>query len=147
MKLIDALKEIEKDHKKYMQYEDSYFGYRYRDNHCVPFDCYKMNYIDPENRIVFYDSDLFGDGWTIHVIEHRYKIGDRFLIPDLCYENVKMGKTVSKTMFNNLIGEIIASCYDGEKIRYTVSLNGKGFPLLLTEDYLNKLDMVVSQNN
>ena len=48
--------------------------------------------------------------------------------------------------FKNTIGEIIASYYDGEKMRYTVSLNGKGFPLLLTEDYLNKLDMVVSQS-
>lgn len=47
----------------------------------------------------------------------------------------------------NTIGEIIASYYDGKEMRYTVSLNGKGFPLLLTEDYLNKLDMVVSQND
>lgn len=68
------------------------------------------------------------------------------LIVEEAHLDVEMGKTVSKTICNNTIGEIIASYYDGEKVRYTVSLNGKGFPLLLTEDYLNKLDIVVSQD-
>lgn len=146
MKLIDALKEIEKEHKRYTQYKNSYFGYRYRDNQCVPFDCYKMKYIDPVNRIVFYDSDLFGNGWVIHTVEPRYKIGDRFLLPDLYSSVSNTNGTITNTTFKNAIGEIIALYYDGDKMQYTVTLNGNGFPLLLDEDYLSKLDIVVSKN-
>lgn len=108
--------------------------------------------IDPTGykRVVLYKKILSDDKWTKRKIAKKdvlpkYKIGDRFLLPDLCSEDTVMGKSVSKTIFNNPIGEIIESYYDGEKMQYTVSLNGKGWPLLLTEDYLSKLDMVVSQ--
>ena len=90
------------------------------------------------------------DSWKIKSIipiVQKYKIGDRFLLSDLCYSETKTDGSISKTTLKNTIGEIIASYYDGKEMRYTVSLNGKGFPLLLTEDYLNKLDMVVSQND
>ena len=102
-------------------------------------------------RVVLCEKILSDDKWNKRKIAAKsvipkYKIGDRFLLSDLCYEDVEKGKTVSKTILNNPIGEIIASCYAGEKIRYTVSLNGKGFPLFLTEDYLSKLDMVVPQD-
>lgn len=63
------------------------------------------------------------------------------------YEKSNMLKAVSSMTFKKVIGEII-SCYcddDTGNMLYTVSLGGAGFPLLLNEDYLSKLDMVVSQ--
>lgn len=98
-------------------------------------------------RVVLCEKLLADDKWHKRTLtKPKYKIGDRFLLPDLCYSVTRPDGSISNTTFENTIGEIVASYYDGENIRYTVSLNGKGFPLLLTEDYLNKLDMVVSQD-
>lgn len=138
MRLIDALIEVGKDSSKFA-IRDCSIGIRYNKNRnlMVYCDIETGKYSDIEATSVWSYGSLFDVGWEVKavkaVINPKYKIGDRFLLTDLCYENT--------------IGEIIASYYDGEKIRYTVSLNGKGFPLLLTDDYLNKLDMVVSQNN
>ena len=145
MRLIDALLVVGKDSSKFA-IRNCEIGIRYNKKRdlMVYCDIKTGEYSDVESTSIWSYGNLFDDGWEVKaVINPKYKIGDRFLLSDLCYENVEMGKTVSKTMFNNPIGEIIASCYDGEKIRYIVSLNGKGFPLLLTEDYLSKLDMVV----
>lgn len=99
-------------------------------------------------RVVLCKKILADDKWHKRtLVEPKYKVGDRFLLSDLFYSESKTDGSTSHTTVKNTIGEIIASYYDGEKMRYTVSLNGKGFPLLLTEDYLNKLDMVVSQND
>lgn len=147
MKLIDVLKEIKDNSNKYAMPKDmSKFGYRYKNGKCMIFDYYNMKYYKIGEEFYFTEKELFSDDWNVRIIvTPKYKMGDRFLLPDLCSENVQMDKTVSTTIFNNTMREIIASYYDGEKVRYTVSLNGNGFPLLLTEDYLNELDMVVSQ--
>lgn len=102
-------------------------------------------------RVVLCEKILSDDKWNKRKVATKsvipkYKIGDRFLLPDLCFENVEMGKAFSRTIFHNAIGQIIASYYDGEKVQYTVSLNSKGFTLFLTEDYLNNFDMVVPQD-
>lgn len=104
-------------------------------------------------RVVLCEKILADDKWhkrkiVTEPVVPKYKIGDRFLLLDLCSENIKMGKTVSKTTFDHPIGEIIAFCYDTKtgNILYTVSTK-TGFPLLLNENYLSKLDMVVSQDN
>ena len=147
MKLIDALRQIKSDSNKIAKKQYSTKGYRYSDGECKLYDMQNQFYIPLSQTIMFYAADLFEDGWeVVDAILQKYKIGDRFILSDLYYSETKTDGLISNTTLKNTIGEIIASYYDGEKIRYTVSLNGKGFPLLLTEDYLNKLDMVVSQN-
>lgn len=105
-------------------------------------------------RVVLCDKILADDKWSKRKIiaksvVPKYKIGDRFLLSDMYYEKSNMLKAVSSMTFKKIIGKII-SCYcddDTGNMLYTVSLGGAGFPLLLNEDYLSKLDMVVSQND
>lgn len=149
MKLIDVLKEIKDDSNKYAMPKDmSKFGYRYKNGRCMIFDCCNMKYYKTGEEFYFTEKELFSDDWDTRIIvTPKYKIGDRFLFSDLYYSKAETNGSISKTTLKNTIGEIIAQYYDGEKMQYTVSLNGKSFPLLLTEDYLNKLDMVISQND
>ena len=77
---------------------------------------------------------LADDKWSKRKIVEKavvpkYKIGDRFLLYDT-------------------VGKIIGCHQDNkkEKVVYTVSFNKLYSPILLNEDYLSKLDMVVSQD-
>ena len=104
-------------------------------------------------RVVLCDKILADDRWTKRKIAKKpvipkYKIGDRFLLLDLYYEESKILNAALNATLKNVVGEIIAYYQDDEKgnVLYTVSLGGASFPLLLNEDYLSKLDMVVSQD-
>ena len=104
-------------------------------------------------RVVLCEKILSDDKWNKRKIVRKtvtpkYKIGDRFLLSDMYYGQTNMLKAASSMAFKNMIGEIIAYYQDNEEgnVLYTVSLGGASFPLLLNEDYLSKLDMVVSQD-
>lgn len=105
------------------------------------------------NRVVLCEKIFADDKWSKRKIVRKsvipkYKIGDRFLLPDLYYEESKILKAVSTATLKDAIGEIIAYYKDDKKgnVTYTVSLGGTSFTLLLNEAYLSKLDMVVSQD-
>lgn len=104
-------------------------------------------------RVILCDKILADNKWSKRKIVRKsvvpkYKIGDRFLLPDLYYGESKILKAALNATLKNVIGEIIAYYQDDEEgnVLYTVSLGGASFPLLLNEDYLSKLDMVVSQD-
>ena len=148
MRLFDLLDKLMNNENLYAIKDKSMFGVRYR-KHSGFLICGKDGtYV--EHHYTFDKEMTEDDLWKIKSIipiVQKYKVGDRFLLSDLFYSESKTDGSTSHTTVKNTIGEIIASYYDGEKMRYAVSLNGKGFPLLLTEDYLKKLDMVVSQND
>ena len=148
MRLFDLLDKLMNNENLYAIKDKSMFGVRYR-KHSGFMICGKDGtYV--EHHYTFDKEMTEDDLWKIKSIipiVQKYKVGDRFLLSDLFYSESKTDGSTSHTTVKNTIGEIIASYYDGEKMRYAVSLNGKGFPLLLTEDYLKKLDMVVSQND
>lgn len=148
MRLIDALIEAGKDTSKFVVYHNR-IGIRYNKERDIMVYCDSKTgkYSNIESTSVWSYRNLFDDGWKVKtIVNPKYKIGDRFLLPHLFYDGLETNGSISHTTLNNAIGEIMTSYYDGKEMRYTVSLDGKGFPLLLTEDYLNKLDMVVSQD-
>lgn len=148
MRLFDLLDKLMNNENLYAIKDKSMFGVRYRKHSGFMICGRDGTYV--EHPYTFDKEMTEDDSWKIKSIipiVQKYKVGDRFLLSDLFYSESKTDGSTSHTTVKNTIGEIIASYYDGEKMRYTVSLNGKGFPLLLTEDYLNKLDMIVSQNN
>ena len=143
MRLFDLLDKLMNNENLYAIKDKSMFGVRYRKHSGFMICGRDGTYV--EHPYTFDKEMTEDDSWKIKSMQ-KYKVGDRFLLSDLFYSESKTDGSTSHTTVKNTIGEIIASYYDGEKMRYTVSLNGKGFPLLLTEDYLNKLDMVVSQS-
>lgn len=105
-------------------------------------------------RVVLCKKILADDTWNKrkivrNTVTPKYKIGDRFLLSDMYYGESKILKASLNTTLKNVVGKIIAYYQDDEEgnVLYTVSLGGASFPLLLNEDYLSKLDMVVSQND
>ena len=148
MKLIDALKEIGNDSSKFAIDHVHTYGIRYKPNRHDMFICNKDTgeYLNEEFLSWDYPS-LFSDDWEIKtVVKPKYKIGDRFLFNDLSLQKTKPAQTYSIVKYENVIGEIITWDSDANgNVIYTVSTGGLTLPLILTEEYLEKLDMVVSQ--
>lgn len=146
MRLFDLLDKLMNNENLYAIKDESMFGVRYRKHSGFMICGRDGTYV--EHPYTFDKEMTEDDSWLITFASTpKYKIGDRFLFSDLYYSEAETNGSISKTTLKNTIGEIIAQYYDGEKMQYTVSLNGNSFPLLLTEDYLNRLDMVVSQDN
>ena len=91
---------------------------------------------------------LLSNDWEIKtVVKPKYKIGDRFLFKKLGQQEVKTDGSSSTTISKSVIGEIITYYNDASgHVLYTVATGGITLPLILTEECLEKLDMVVSQN-
>ena len=138
MKLIDALKEIGNDSNKFAIDHVHTYGIRYKANRHDMVSCNKDTgeYLDGSCYLRWDYPFLLSDGWEIKtIVKPKYKIGDRFLLNDLSF-----------VKYENVIGEIITWDSDANgNVIYTVSTGGHTFPLILTEKYLEKFDMVVSQ--
>lgn len=150
MKLIDALKEIGNDSNKFAVRGTDDEGLRYHKERDTIFTCDSKTgeYEDTRFKCFWTYEMLNRDGWEIKtaVVKPKYKIGDRFLLNDLLLQKTEKGQTYSIVKSENAIGQIVTwnSDVNGNVI-YTVSTGGIAFPLILTEEYLGKLDMVVSQ--
>ena len=149
MKLIDALKEIGSDSNKYTIDHVHTYGIRYKPNRHDMVSCNKDTgeYLDGICFLSWDYPSLLSNDWEIKtVIAPKYKIGDRFLLNNLFQQVSKTDESSSTTISKNAIGEIITYNNDANgNVMYIVSTGGIAFPLILTEEYLEKLDMVVSQ--
>lgn len=149
MKLIDALKEIGSDSNKYAIDHVHTYGIRYKPNRHNMVSCNKDTgeYLDGICFLSWDYPSLSSNDWEIKtVINPKYKIGDRFLLNDLCIQEMKTDGLNTTSIMKNIIGEIITWASDANgNVIYTVSTGGITFPLILTEEYLEKLPMVVSQ--
>lgn len=151
MKLIDALREIGSDSNKFTvnKINTEILGIRYRKKKDDMINCNRTTgeYVEGP-PLLFWDYRMLdSDGWEIKtVVKPKYKIGDRFLFKKLGQQEVKTDGSSSTTISKSVIGEIITYYNDASgHVLYTVSTGGITFPLILTEEYLEKLDMVVSQ--
>lgn len=151
MKLIDALKEIGNDSNKFAvnKINTKILGIRYCKEKDDVIDCNRVTgeYVADHLLLIWDYRMLDSDGWEIKtVVRPKYKIGDRFLLNDLSMQKTEKGQTYSIVKSENVIGKIITWASDeNENVIYTVSTGGITFPLILTEEYLEELDMVVSQ--
>lgn len=149
MKLIDTLKEIGNDSNKFAIDHVHTYGIRYNPNRHDMVSCNKDTgeYLDGACFLSWDYPSLLSIDWEIKtVVKPKYKIGDRFLLNDLSLQKTKPNQTYSIVKYENVIGEIITWNSDANgNVIYTVSTGGIAFPLILTEEYLEKLDMVVSQ--
>lgn len=149
MRLIDALLVVGKDDSKFAVYQNQ-VGVRYNKDKNLMVYCDRETgkYSDIEATSVYGYGNLFDDGWEVKtVVDPKYKIGDRFLFKNLCYNISKQEKTVLSQTFTNVVGEIEKYTYiEPDRIFYTIHLEEGKFTLLLNEEYLSNLDMVVSQD-
>lgn len=149
MKLIDTLKEIGNDSNKFAIDHVHTYGIRYNPNRHDMVSCNKDTgeYLDGICFLSWDYPSLSSNDWEIKtVIAPKYKIGDRFLLNNLFQQVSKTDESSSTTISKNAIGEIITYNNDANgNVMYIVSTGGIAFPLILTEEYLEELDMVVSQ--
>ena len=151
MKLIDALKEIGNDSNKFAvnKINTKILGIRYCKEKDDVIDCNRVTgeYVADHLLLIWDYRMLDSDGWEIKtVVRPKYKIGDRFLLNDLFQQVAITDGSSSTTISKSVIGKIITYYNDASgHVLYTVSTGGITFPLILTEECLEKLDMVVSQ--
>lgn len=151
MKLIDALKEIGSDSNKFAVNKNNTkeHGIRYCKEKNDVINCNRVTgeYIEGFSLLIWDYRMLSNNDWEIKtIVTPKYKIGDRFLFKKLGQQEVKTDGSSSITISKSVIGEIITYYNDASgHVLYTVSTGGITFPLILTEEYLEKLDMVVSQ--
>ena len=149
MKLIDALKEIGNDSNKFAIDHVHTYGIRYNPNRHDMVSCNKDTggYLDGVCFLSWDYPSLLSIDWEIKtVVKPKYKIGDRFLFNHLYTKKTKTDQTYSIVKCENVIVEIITWVSDANgNVIYTLSTGGITLPLILTEEYLEKLDMVVSQ--
>ena len=151
MKLIDVLKEIGSDSDKFAvnKINTEILGIRYCKGKDDMINCNRITgeYVEGLPLLIWAYRMLDSDGWEIKtVVKPKYKIGDRFLFNDSCKQEMKTDGLNTTSIMKNIIGEIITWASDeNENVIYTVSTGGITFPLILTEEYLEELDMVVSQ--
>lgn len=128
MRLFDLLDKLMNNENLYAIKDESMFGVRYRKHSGFMICGRDGTYV--EHPYTFDKEMTEDDSWLIKsVVIPKYKIGDRFLLYDT-------------------VGKIIGCHQDNKKgkVVYTVSFNKLYSPILLNEDYLSKLDMVVSQD-
>lgn len=151
MKLIDVLKEIGNDSNKFAvnKINTEILGIRYCKEKDDVISCNRTTgeYVVGLSLLIWDYRMLYSDGWEIEtVVNPKYKIGDKFLLNDLCKQEMKTDGLNTTSIMKNIIGEIITWASDANgNVIYTVSTGGITLPLILTEEYLGKLDMVVSQ--
>lgn len=149
MRLIDALVVVGKDSSKFaIRNCEISIRYNKERNLMVYCDGETGKYSDVESTSIWSYGNLFDDGWEVKtVVDPKYKIGDRFLFKNLCYNISKQEKIALSQTFTNVVGEIEKYTYiEPDRIFYTIHLEEGKSTLLLNEEYLSNLDMVVSQD-
>lgn len=151
MKLIDALREIGSDSNKFTvnKINTEILGIRYRKKKDDMINCNRTTgeYVAGLPLLIWDYRMLDSDGWEIKtIVTPKYKIGDRFLFNTLGYDISKEDGTFLNQTYTNVIGKIADwHCNNLGEILYKVSLENTKSDLLLGEEYLEELDMVVSQ--
>ena len=148
MRLIEALLKVDNNPNVYIISALYRVGLRYNESENDMWCCDKKNgeYSYNTKMCVGYNQ-LFEEGWNIRSVSSpKYKIGDRFLLPNLSYERCCQGTVISKQAFSNVVVEVNEYYVKEDNISYTVCSKDEGITLVLTEEYLSNLDMVVSQD-
>lgn len=151
MKLIDALREIGSDSNKFTvnKINTEILGIRYRKKKDDMINCNRTTgeYVEDPPLLFWNYRMLDSDGWEIKtVVKPKYKIGDRFLFNHLYTKKTKTDQTYPIVKCENVIVEIITWVSDANgNVIYTLSTGGIALLLILTEEYLEELDMVVYQ--
>ena len=148
MRLIEALLEAGKDTRKFA-ISDLGFAIRYNKDRDLMVYCNKETgkYSNVGSLSIWSHENLFSDGWEVKAVTApKYKIGDKFLINKLGSEIYRQKAVIFNQVYSNVVVKVREYYVKEDKILYTVISEDKGITLVLSEEYLDKLDMVATQN-